>query len=629
MPRVKTIAIFFLIFNCSIVSATRYYVKNDGNDALNGRSAANAWKTLERVNRQRFVPGDTILLNRGDVWRGTLDIASSGVADRYIVFSCFGSGLKPRILGSAQATSWTSVGENIWQSGTSITDPFEAKTGNVFFMTSADTTLGVHKVYVSGHGNLKNEHDWDFDGKTLCVWSETDPSLRYSSVEAAQRDYAIYLNGGQYVKVLSIDMFFTRSSGVHGSPYKTGLYGFWLMKCEIAYIGYPDEYGYGSHLLYNSSVFSYNNIHHCGRRGISLYNYGSADISNVYVQYNTFHHGYHTTGVDVAAGSLSGNTGDIYNVFISNNLFYEPEYERVSNTTWISLIGSTKSTGFINGVYVYSNVFRYTGGAGFYTLSGVKSLQIYNNTFYGFNKIAKANVFFILLRLNSGNQVQLKNNIFYNDADYDVNTTAICISLQGSMLYKDVNANHNLYYTTDSRTFLVSSDPLHRRYVSSTFSNLESDLLWETHSPDPQDPLFISSSDFHLQNNSPAIGKGEKITSVTLKTDFQGKQYNNPPSIGAYEGNPPLTTPDTVGSSSVKLYPNPADDLITVSREGVSLDQGNIKIFNLSGELVFTSILDKGVALSTFPIFLNAGIYIVQIIVGNVIVACLKLIINS
>jgi hypothetical protein len=55
------------------------------------------------------------------------------------------------------------------------------------------------------------------------------------------------------------------------------------------------------------------------------------------------------------------------------------------------------------------------------------------------------------------------------------------------------------------------------------------------------DPKFISSSDYHLQPNSPAIGAGVAIPGVT--TDFDGRPRGNPPSIGAYEGVGGATNP--------------------------------------------------------------------------------------
>jgi hypothetical protein len=46
-------------------------------------------------------------------------------------------------------------------------------------------------------------------------------------------------------------------------------------------------------------------------------------------------------------------------------------------------------------------------------------------------------------------------------------------------------------------------------------------------------PSFVSSSDFHLQSGSMAIGKGLAITGLT--TDYAGNTLKNPPCIGAYE----------------------------------------------------------------------------------------------
>ena len=47
------------------------------------------------------------------------------------------------------------------------------------------------------------------------------------------------------------------------------------------------------------------------------------------------------------------------------------------------------------------------------------------------------------------------------------------------------------------------------------------------------DPLFISSSDFHLQTGSPAIGKG--LYHSWMTSDYVGIAVKDPPCIGAYE----------------------------------------------------------------------------------------------
>ena len=45
-------------------------------------------------------------------------------------------------------------------------------------------------------------------------------------------------------------------------------------------------------------------------------------------------------------------------------------------------------------------------------------------------------------------------------------------------------------------------------------------------------PLFVSSSDFHLQSSSPAINKG---LNVGLTSDYAGNSISGTPDIGAYE----------------------------------------------------------------------------------------------
>jgi len=66
-----------------------------------------------------------------------------------------------------------------------------------------------------------------------------------------------------------------------------------------------------------------------------------------------------------------------------------------------------------------------------------------------------------------------------------------------------------------------------------SIGGLRKDLGWEVNSPVPADPLFVSPTDYHLKEGSPAIHKG--ISAPFILKDFDGRDYNNPPSIGAFE----------------------------------------------------------------------------------------------
>jgi hypothetical protein len=102
-----------------------------GNDSNSGTSAGAAWQTIAKVNASTFLPGDSILFNRGDAWYGTSLVApSSGASGTPITFGAYGSGANPQIKGSlALNTSGYALGPNTTtsiftppDSGTSSTD---------------------------------------------------------------------------------------------------------------------------------------------------------------------------------------------------------------------------------------------------------------------------------------------------------------------------------------------------------------------------------------------------------------------------------------------------------------------------------------------------------------------------
>ena len=58
---------------------TKYYISPNGNDANNGTSQTNAWKTIEKVNQIEFKPGDEILFESGKTFEGNLSFDSNDV----------------------------------------------------------------------------------------------------------------------------------------------------------------------------------------------------------------------------------------------------------------------------------------------------------------------------------------------------------------------------------------------------------------------------------------------------------------------------------------------------------------------------------------------------------------------
>ena len=75
---------------------------------LCGVTPEQAWKSLERVNRQTFQPGDQLLFKAGARFRGQLKPQGSGAITNGkpspIVIGKYGGGSKPRIDGDGQFT---------------------------------------------------------------------------------------------------------------------------------------------------------------------------------------------------------------------------------------------------------------------------------------------------------------------------------------------------------------------------------------------------------------------------------------------------------------------------------------------------------------------------------------------
>src|SRR6266446_8852327 len=102
-------------------AATYYVDAEHGSDSNNGTSPITAWKSINKLNQQKFVPGDAILFRRGQIWREQLNLQSSGEAQRPITIDAYGEGSAPEISGAdlAPPEGWTacqSCGANIWQS---------------------------------------------------------------------------------------------------------------------------------------------------------------------------------------------------------------------------------------------------------------------------------------------------------------------------------------------------------------------------------------------------------------------------------------------------------------------------------------------------------------------------------
>lgn len=84
--------------------ASTFYVDSKGGcDENDGRSEAAPFKTLERVSRESYGPGDRIRFRRGRTYCGSLTLNACGHAAAPVRVEAYGSGTAPKIAGQGGA----------------------------------------------------------------------------------------------------------------------------------------------------------------------------------------------------------------------------------------------------------------------------------------------------------------------------------------------------------------------------------------------------------------------------------------------------------------------------------------------------------------------------------------------
>lgn len=167
------LAVAFLM--SSEASATTYYVSwTLGSDGNNGTSSSTPWQTVGKVNGQTFLPGDSILFRRGDVWNESLAPGSSGSSGHPITFDAYGTGAPPNLTGyyaiAPTASAWQPVTGNAWKATLQPT-----YTGINFCLFGS---IWGQKVSAST-ANLTAKWDFYIAGVYLYVYSSGNPDTFY------------------------------------------------------------------------------------------------------------------------------------------------------------------------------------------------------------------------------------------------------------------------------------------------------------------------------------------------------------------------------------------------------------------------------------------------------------------
>ena len=204
--------------------------------------------------------------------------------------------------------------------------------------------------------------------------------------------------------------------------------------------------------------------------------------------------------------------------------------------------------GQTGGAYIYNNLFKNLNNALQFTQGTndvFEDIFVYNNIITGVGILGQASTGNAIdwMKISGSTGIRYDNINFINNTIHAGTSgkplTGLRFSFQGPVSNLNVKNNivtgfaYSLYVgsstinnmTVENNNF-YGNNANNPTYTGSSINN-------KTESNNKSvNPLFVSSSDFHLQSSSPLIAAG---ISNGLILDFEGKNWNNPPSIGAYE----------------------------------------------------------------------------------------------
>lgn len=178
------ILLFFILLLgiTKTTEAKNYYVSAAGSDANNGLTTTAPWKSISKVNSSfaSMAVGDSILFRRGDVFYGALVVTKSGVSGSPIVISAYGTGAKPLISGFTTLSSWSAVGNGIYQSAVVASASL-----NMVALNNVPQALGRYpNADAADFGYLKYE---SFSGLTSITDNELTSAVNWTGAEIAIR----------------------------------------------------------------------------------------------------------------------------------------------------------------------------------------------------------------------------------------------------------------------------------------------------------------------------------------------------------------------------------------------------------------------------------------------------------
>jgi len=642
--------IFFLLF-IQLTFATVYYVSSStGNDNNNGISSNTPWQTLTKIQNFSFLPGDQVLLMKGDVWHKTFKLYSNGSITQPIIINNYGTGNNPVIdvTTTHNNLNWTDLGNNIW----STPDvPYNPKRLLIDGVEVLDAAYGNMQELGT---NIPDLAQWYYDDNTnilriYSIDSPTNHSIRFSSEPYALslgNDHNItieniaFIGGYRYCVAISscsginlsnLNIGKYASSGLLMAAYKVNGVNFQL--CDNVVIdncSVDSEYKFNYSLAGTGSGVS----NRGPSEGVLFRGTTNCELKNSIVK-NYTHANINIFAPATERGGPQLDERVVQNCKIYNNTITSPDIayggriaidgycslNEIYNNQFVDISVQNQFNGFNN--HIHHNIFKRIKNTPLkpYTTGNAIGLQGYYITTYG-------NVFENNLMINcesagffiSGNNSYgdvtnntFRNNIIYNCGNADNNIGIYVATDFNSYSNHGNNIENNLVFN-DSTTQTID---FYDTIMDVATLNIKNSINGYTiYNNIFEDPLFINSTndDYHLQNNSPCINNG---IMPLAKIDWDGNAIPFPgslPDIGIYEYQDVLGISEHSSNSNLFIYPNPVNSSFFIKSK-LNENIKSITIFDLIGKQLFSKTLgmknSKEFKVNVSE--LNPGFYILSI----------------
>jgi len=219
------------------VAAATWYVDSNGDDAAAGTSPAAAWRSLERVNKEKFAPGDRVLFKRGGLWRGTL-LPASGEPGKPVTYSWYGVGPKPILQNSADRSKpedWFEESPGLWSTRTAKSEQLPFDVG--IFICDHGKRWGVKKWRNPEWKVQELEQPLDYwydpDNKRVVVRFDGNPAKAFSSIELAFTKHVVNEGGKHDVVYDGLCVRYGAAHGFGGGSTRN----ITIRNCDIYWIG--------------------------------------------------------------------------------------------------------------------------------------------------------------------------------------------------------------------------------------------------------------------------------------------------------------------------------------------------------------------------------------------------------